>query len=108
MSFYDVQKRQSKELGAGVSTRTFWGENMLVSLVEIDAHSEVPAHSHPHEQAGIVIQGELEMWIGPKRRLLKEGGCFIVPPGIEHRVTTSVSSCKVADIFSPVREEYKY
>ena len=36
MSFYDVQERQSKELCASVSTRTFWGENMLVSLVEID------------------------------------------------------------------------
>ena len=41
MYFYDVQKRQSKELCEGVSTRTFWGENMLVSLVEIDAHSEL-------------------------------------------------------------------
>ena len=108
MPFCNLNSRDELEVAPNAMTKTFWGENMLVSLVEIDAHSEVPAHSHPHEQAGIVIQGELEMWIGPKRRLLKEGDCFIVPPGIEHRVTTSVSSCKVADIFSPVREEYKY
>ena len=108
MSFYEVQKRERMVLGAGVSTRTFWGENMLVSLVEIDANSEMAAHSHPHEQAGIVMDGELEMWIGSKRRLLKEGDCFIVPPDIEHRVTTSGTPCRVADIFSPVREEYQY
>ena len=108
MGFCDVEKRREKELGDGVLTKTFWGEHMLVSLVEIEAYSEVPAHKHPHEQAGIVMDGEFEMWIGSKRKILRRGDCFIVPPGIEHRVKTSESGCKVADIFSPVREEYKY
>ena len=37
---------------------------MLFSLVEVDVNSQVPLHTHPHEQGGIIIEGELEMGIG--------------------------------------------
>ena len=37
---------------------------MLLSLVEIDANSKVPSHTHPHEQAVMLVEGELEMGVG--------------------------------------------
>ncbi len=49
--FVDAQNRDPMILVPGARTRTFWGENILLSLVEIDANSEVPAHTYPHEQA---------------------------------------------------------
>ena len=48
--FIDTSGRDPMELVPGARTRTFWGEQMLLSLVEIDANSEVPLHTHPHEQ----------------------------------------------------------
>lgn len=106
--FKDAASRKEKELVLGARTRTFWGDKMLLSLVEIDANSEVPNHTHPHEQAGIVIEGEMEMGIGGEVRVLKPGDMYIIPGGVEHYARCGDKSAKALDIFSPVREEFKY
>ena len=55
--FADAADRESMELAPGARTRTFWGENMLFSLVGADANSEVPPHTHSHEQGKVIIEG---------------------------------------------------
>ena len=57
MYYYDLNERQSKELAPGVVTRTFWGNNVLLSIVEFEPNSDVPSHTHPHEQAGDDARG---------------------------------------------------
>lgn len=106
--FKDAQSRTPMELVPGARTRTFWGEQMLLSIVEIDANSEVPRHTHTHEQAGMVIEGELEMGIGEEVRKIGPGEMYIVPGDVEHYARCAETSAKVLDIFSPVREEFKY
>jgi quercetin dioxygenase-like cupin family protein len=106
--FKDAGSRKAKELVPGARTRTFWGEKILLSLVEIDAHGHVPNHTHPHEQAGIVIEGEMEMGIAGEVRVLKPGDMYIIPGGVEHYARCGDIPAKVLDIFSPVREEFKY
>ena len=106
--FKDAQSRDPMELIAGARTRTFWGEHVLLSLVEIDSGAEVPKHTHPHEQAGIVIEGELEMGIGGEVRTIRPGDMYIIPGNVEHYARSKNTPAKVLDIFSPVREEFKY
>ena len=108
MYYQDVEGRQTKELVPGARTRTFWGENILLSLVEVDPNCQVPNHTHPHEQAGIVLEGELEMDIAGESRLLKPGDIFIIPGNVEHSAGSGDSPVRLLDIFSPVREEFKY
>ena len=108
MYFYDAKERPAKELATGVRTRTFWGENMLMSVVELDPNSEVPNHTHPHEQSGIMLEGEMEMNIAGETRLLKPGDVYIIPGDVEHWARSGNSPAKVLDVFSPVREEFKY
>ena len=106
--FKHSEGRDTKDLAPGARTRTFWGDNMLLSLVEIDANSLVPLHTHPHEQAGIVVEGEMEMGIGGEVKVLQVGDMYIIPGGVEHYAKTVTASAKVLDIFSPVREDYQY
>ena len=106
--FKDAQNREPMELVPGVLTRTFWGENMLLSMVEIDANSEVPAHTHPHEQAGILVEGEMEMGIGGEVKLLKPGDMYVIPGNVEHYARCGDTPSKALDVFSPVREEFRY
>ena len=106
--FKEAGSRRTKELVPGARTRTFWGEKILLSLVEIDAHAQVPNHTHPHEQGGIVIEGEMEMGIGGEVRVLKPGDMYIIPGGVEHYARCGDTPAKALDIFSPVREEFKY
>lgn len=81
---------------------------MLLSLVEIDAHAEVPLHTHLHEQAGIVAEGELEMGVAGEVKLLKPGGRYIIPGNVEHYARCGERPVKALDVFSPVREEFRY
>jgi quercetin dioxygenase-like cupin family protein len=108
MAFYNPAERQPKELFPGALSRTFWGEKMLFSLLELAPGCLVPRHSHPHEQAGIVLEGELEFTIGDETRIVKAGEIFFIPGGVEHSVKVGDQPCKALDVFNPVREEYKW
>lgn len=108
MYYYDTSERLKKNLAPGANTRTFWGDSMLVSLLDLDPNSEVPLHTHPHEQIGFVLEGEVEMTIGGEVKLMRPGEMYIVPGGLEHGGRTGNSSTRLLDIFSPVRDEYKY
>ncbi|MCP4665927.1 MAG: cupin domain-containing protein [Deltaproteobacteria bacterium] len=81
---------------------------MLLSIVDSAAHAVVPAHSHPHEQAGTLISGEFELTIGGETHRLKPGDTYIIPGGVEHSGRTGDAPARVLDIFSPVRKEYQY
>lgn len=106
--FKDASSREYKQLVPGARTRTFWGDHVLLSLVEIDANAEVPNHTHPHEQAGIMVEGEMVMGIGGEVRTLKPGDMYIVPGNVEHYARSTGTPAKVLDVFSPVRKEFQY
>ena len=108
MPFCNLNSRDELEVAPNAMTKTFWGENMLLSLIKLKPHTEVPTHRHPHEQVGIVLEGEVQLWIGDEKRLLKSGDCFIVPSNIDHGANTEDSHTLIADIFSPLREEFIY
>lgn len=107
MPFNDVVNRAWKELLPGVRIRSFWGEEMLVIHVELDEGAVVPRHSHPHEQGGTLIVGKAEFTIGEETRIVQPGNSYIIPGGVEHEVV-ALQPCRLFEIFSPVRELYKY
>jgi quercetin dioxygenase-like cupin family protein len=108
MYFHDPSERATKELAPGVLARTFWGQNMTLALVDLKANATVPLHSHPHEQAGIVLQGELEFTIADETRLVKTGEIYTIPGGVEHGVKVGANDAQVLDIFSPIRDDFIY
>jgi quercetin dioxygenase-like cupin family protein len=106
MPFIDWQGIPVQELGPGVRIRTPHGERVMISLVEIDAGATVPRHSHPHEQAGMVLEGRMELTIGAETRTLAAGDAYIIPGGTEHAARSAGGPCRILDIFSPIREDY--
>jgi quercetin dioxygenase-like cupin family protein len=108
MYVFSPDDRAAKELFNGITARTFWGEKMLLSLVELPAHSVVPLHSHPHEQVGIVLEGEATFIVGGVQTVAKAGDIYVIPGGVEHSVIGSDVDSKALDVFAPVREDYQY
>lgn len=106
--FKDASERTRMDLAPGATTQTFWGDNMLLSLVTIEANSVVPNHTHPHEQAGILVEGELEMGIGEEVKVLQPGDMYIIPGNVEHYAKCGDKPAKALDVFSPVRAEFIY
>ncbi len=106
--FFDPADRVRKQLLPGVAIRTFWGEKMLLSLVDLDAHAIIPPHSHPHEQVGTVLSGDFIMTIAGETRHVHTGDIYVVPGGVEHSLTVGDTVSQAIETFFPVREEYKY
>ena len=106
MPFIDWSDVPVQTLAPGVRLRTPYGERIMLSLVELDEGAVVAPHSHPHEQAGIVLEGMLELTIDGHVRTLKAGEAYIAPGNVTHSARAVGSRCRVLDVFSPVREDY--
>ena len=59
MPFFDINELPKLEIIPGCRTRIPYGKNLMLSYLEMDEGAEVPMHSHPHEQGGILLQGRL-------------------------------------------------
>ena len=64
MGFIDLESRARKDTFPGAYIKTFWAEKMMIARVTFAADTPVPLHSHPAEQAGVIIEGSYAMVIG--------------------------------------------
>ena len=106
MPFIDIESLSSNEVVPGCRLRTPYGKNLMLSYLEMDEGAEIPMHDHPHEQAGILLQGRLELTIGDETRTVQPGALFIIPPNVPHRAVAVDGPAVVLDVFSPIREDY--
>lgn len=83
------------------------GEGMMMVLTELSPGSNVPAHSHPHQQMGMVYAGKAKMRIGKESRIVEKGDFCIMPPNVEHEAAcVGDKPFIMLDIFYPVREDF--
>jgi quercetin dioxygenase-like cupin family protein len=94
------------ELAPGVLARPLFGDGAMLNLVRLEPGAGVPVHSHPHEQLGHVLEGEIELTIAGETHVLGPGEAFRIPGGTEHG-SRSEHGCLVMDVFQPVREDYR-
>ena len=104
--FIDLNDFPPIEPVPGCRMRTPFGRNLMLSYLEMDDGAEVPLHSHPHEQGGILLKGTLELTIGDETRRVESGAMFLIPPEVPHRAVAVGGPAVVLDVFSPVREDY--
>ncbi len=96
-----------RTLAPGITAKVFCGEQVMLSFVTLEPHSESPVHSHPNEQWGVLLEGEWERIQGGERRLCKAGDFWYTPGGMPHGGRTFDKRAVILDIFAPPREEYK-
>jgi quercetin dioxygenase-like cupin family protein len=106
-NLYNEAQGLKRELTAGINTRIFAGDNVMLSVVRIDPNTEGTLHSHPEEQWGLVLEGECVRIQNGQDVPAKAGDFWCTRGGVEHSVRTGDQACVVLDIFSPPREEYK-
>ena len=108
MSQYFVKREECShhKIFPGVDIHTVAGQQMMLSLVEFAPRAVVERHSHPHEQMGLLLEGELEFFVGEERYLARPGDMWRIPGGVEHRVIAGDQPVKALDVFHPIREDY--
>ena len=108
MPFYMPQNRATKTIAPGIHIRSWWGDQSTVLFVELEPNAELSSHSHPHEQSGVILTGEVEFNIGGEKRLLAAGDIYLIPGNTLHEVRNGNETTTLFEVFAPVREELKY
>jgi unsaturated pyranuronate lyase len=101
-----ISKIEQKELLPGIKARFVHTQNNSIGFVELEQGAILPEHAHIHEQTTQVIEGKLELIIDGKINILESGMIVTIPSNIPHSAK-ALTFCKVTDVFSPVREDYK-
>jgi quercetin dioxygenase-like cupin family protein len=104
--FVSAREGSRHEIFPGVNLRAVGGEKLMISYVTLEPGSVVELHSHPHEQMGLLLEGELTFTIGGVTRLCQPGDIWRIPGGVPHTCTPGATRAIAIDIFTPVREEY--
>lgn len=94
-------------LFGSIPARTFAGDHVQLSLVDIPAGGVVDWHSHPNEQVGMVVAGRAVFEVGDEERALGPGDFYVIPGGVRHRVTSAGGPAQALDVFYPIRDEYR-
>jgi unsaturated pyranuronate lyase len=102
--FDDVQ---SFTLAAGVTGRPLFGAGAMINLIEFEPGAQVPLHSHPHEQLGIVLRGMQALVVDGVARELGPMEGYVLPGGVEHSAYCGPEGATVLDVFQPVRDDYR-
>ena len=106
MPFVSPDCLPKMELFPGARSGLAAGERIMLSFLDMEEGCEVPEHSHPHEQAGLVLAGRFRFRIGGDERVTGPGDAFIVPPNVAHAGLVVEGPARILDVFSPPREDY--
>lgn len=104
--FFDVASLPGFAPLDGIRMNVLSGDRMMANWVRLEPGATVPDHAHPHEQIGLVLEGEIEMTIDGETRLLGPGNAYVIPGGVRHAGVGGQSGCLVLDVFSPPRGDY--
>jgi quercetin dioxygenase-like cupin family protein len=95
------------DIGGGIGFQPVWGGNLLMNWVHFEPNCSLPKHHHPEEQAGTIIEGEMELTVGEVTRRMRVGDVYVIPPNVPHSGRTFDSTCIALDIFSPPRADFR-
>jgi quercetin dioxygenase-like cupin family protein len=90
----------------GIEMKTLvYGEKSLLTRFHLKKGSELPAHSHPHEQTGFLVSGKITLYIDQESFYVEPGDTWSIPGDVEHRAEVMEDAVAI-EVFSPVREDY--
>lgn len=104
--FRDFNHINAKEIAPGYLSRFIHTATNTINFIDVKAGSTVPLHQHVHEQLSFVLEGKFELTVDGVAKILEPGLFAVIPPNTIHG-GTSITDCKLIDLFSPVREDYK-
>ncbi len=96
----------SKEIMPGYHGKLVHTENMSIAFWEVTEGAVVPEHSHMNEQLMQVLEGIFEFTVDGETRTYHPGDLVVIAPHKKHS-GKALTPCKLMDVFSPTREEYK-
>jgi len=101
-----IEDLEPRELLPGTSVRFVHGDRMTMAHWQFQVGVLLPEHSHPHEQITTIMSGEFELTMEGERMTLCAGDYLVIPPDAVHS-GRAITECRILDVFSPVREDFR-
>jgi len=98
MAFWNLGTLQLEEFRPGIMSKAEIGDNLIMVCMQIGQGKEDTGHEHSFDQCGIVLEGQIEMFVGKERQLLNANDCYFLPSGERHGWKTFDKPVKVLDI----------
>jgi quercetin dioxygenase-like cupin family protein len=105
-NFITLEDIKQNEMIPGFKVRFVHSEFMTISYWDVKKGSKLPEHKHHHEQISQVMEGEFELKIDGISQVMQPGKVAMIKSNATHS-GVALTDCKIMDIFSPVREDYK-
>ena len=102
----NLNKIKSKEIFPGLHGKIIHGNSISWAFWEVEKGAVVPEHNHFNEQIMHVLEGKFEFTLNGKTSIYGSGSVVIIHSDIPHS-GRAITKCKIMDVFSPVREEYR-
>lgn len=101
------QDAQPVEMLPGITRRRL-GESADAQIIEVRANagSVIPLHSHPNQQDGYLVSGEIEFTIDGETTLCRAGDSWALPGDVPHSAIF-LTDAIVIECFSPPRADYR-
>lgn len=106
-NYFKKSKLPSKEVIPGITLRSAYLNDVMITMVDLEPNSVMPVHKHEHEQITYIVKGKMEMTVGDEKVMLGPDEGFVIPSNVEHGCVVFDEPTTVIDSWSPVREDYK-
>jgi quercetin dioxygenase-like cupin family protein len=105
MPFIDYKAKPKIKIWEGIYGQVHHSNQLTCAHISIAAGIALPEHHHVHEQWSHLLAGEMEFVVGGEKRRMKPGETAYIPSHVPHSATT-ITDCKLIDVFNPVREDW--
>jgi len=86
-----------------------WGDQAMISRIELKKGCIVPLHSHPNEQIAYITEGLMRFTLGEPgtttEYMLSAGDLLVIPGNVPHMAEAIEFSVNF-DIFAPPRQDW--
>lgn len=99
MAFWSgVNSLNLQDFRPGIKSKAEFGNRLTMALMEIAPEKQDAGHQHSFEQCGIVVEGEIEMFVGDDRQVLRAMDAYFIPAGVVHGWKTFAVAVKIMDV----------
>lgn len=96
----------TKEIMPGYHGKLVHTKTMSLVYWDVKKDAVVPEHHHVHEQIMHVIEGEFQFTLDGITKVYFTGDIVPIPSNLPHG-GKALTPCKLMDVFSPARDEYR-
>lgn len=105
MPFLDFSALDLKDFRPGIKSWAQIGESLIMAVMTIDPGREDPGHSHPFDQAGLVLKGNFYLTIGEEQQSVGPGQGYFIPAGVHHAWTVTDGQAEIVDFSAKAPEK---